>query len=97
MVGPGTTPSDDAYPVSDAELTKQALAADNDAPMENAVPFASLIDPNGFATLPAWYMPAPMRGGPRLRGWRRGTVLLFILSLLVIEAAGLCSTYGQII
>lgn len=97
MAGPGPTPPHDTYPISDAELTKQALAADSDAPMENAVPFASVIGSDSVAALPSWYMPAPMSGGPRLRGWRRGTVLLFIASLLVIEAAGLCSTYGQII
>ncbi len=97
MAGPELTPPDDPYPVSDAELTKQALAAERDAPMENAVPFASVINSHGVAALPTWYMPAPMIGGPRLRGWRRGTVLLFIVSLIVIEAAGLCSTYGQII
>jgi hypothetical protein len=45
------------------------------------------------ADLPAWYMPAPMVGA-RLLGWRRGVVYTFVLALLVIEAFGLCTTFG---
>ena len=46
-----------------------------------------------------WYvltagMPAPMAGGARLFGWRRSVILTFVASLLVIEAAGLCTTFG---
>ena len=83
--------------VSDAELTAQALAADPNASFQDAQPFSSMFGATDASALPEWYMPAPMSGGPRLRGWRRGVVILFIASLLVIEAAGLCSTYGQII
>ena len=38
-------------------------------------------------------MPAPMAGA-RLGGWRRNVILTFVASLLVIEAAGLCTTFG---
>jgi hypothetical protein len=38
-------------------------------------------------------MPAPMMGA-RVLGWRRGVVLTFVSSLLLIEAYGLCTTYG---
>ena len=45
--------------------------------------------------LPDWYMPAP--GGPRhVTGWRRAVVLFVILSFLLITAAGLCNTYGDL-
>jgi hypothetical protein len=41
-------------------------------------------------------MPAPMGPASPLRGWRRGVVLLVVASFLVITAAGLCNTYGQL-
>ena len=47
--------------------------------------------------LPEWYMPAIASGTGRVHGWRRATVFTFIAALLVIEAFGLCSTYGQFI
>ena len=42
-------------------------------------------------------MPSPARGLRRLRGWRRWVVLLVIASFLLIEAYGLCSTYGRVV
>ncbi len=45
--------------------------------------------------LPRWYMPAPIGGRP-LRGWRRRTVILVILSFLLIDAYGLCNIYGWV-
>ena len=42
-------------------------------------------------------MPPVMAGVPRVHGWRRGLVFAFIASLLLIEAFGLCTTYGQLI
>jgi hypothetical protein len=45
--------------------------------------------------LPDWYMPAP--GGPRhVTGWRRTVIVVVILSFLLITAAGLCNTYGDL-
>lgn len=89
--------SDTTLDISDDELEQEALAADPNPPLDHACPITDLIGDFGDSTLPAWYMPAVMRGGPRLRGWRRGTVFAFIAALLAIEAAGLCSTYGQIL
>lgn len=82
--------------VTDEELEREALAADPNPSLVDARPITELLDDFGDSTLPAWYMPAVMPGGPRLRGWRRGTVFAFIAALLVIEAFGLCTTYGQI-
>ena len=83
--------------ISDDELTALALAADPDAGLHDARPISEVIGAVGDSTLPEWYMPAVMSGGPRLYGWRRGVVFTFIAALIVIEAFGLCSTYGQII
>ncbi len=83
--------------ITDEELTALALAADPDIELDaDAVP----IDPWGgeepVHPLPGWYMPVPM-GTPRpLRGWRRGVVLVVVGSFVLINAYGLCSTYGTV-
>jgi hypothetical protein len=80
---------------TDAELTALALAADPDAPLEeDAVPLTSYADQSGGA-LPEWYMP-PVRAR-RGRRWRTAVVLAIVAAFLVIEAVGLCSTYGQLV
>ena len=77
--------------ISDDELTAAALAADPDAPLpEDATSIWEPVDP----LVADWYMPAPMAGGRRLHGWRRRVVLLLVATFLLIEAYGLCSTYG---
>ena len=85
----------DASPreLSDAELAAEALAADPEPDLAGAVPFATVMGEEPEAGLPAWYMPTPV-GGAHLFGWRRGVVLTFVLALLVIEAFGLCTTFG---
>lgn len=82
--------------LTDEALAREALAADPNPSLEHARPITELSDEFGASTLPEWYMPAVVPGGPRLRGWRRGTVFAFVAALLVIEAFGLCTTYGQI-
>ena len=78
--------------VSDAELTELALAADPDAPIpDDAVPFGHRTS---GALLPAWYMPVPM--GASRSGRMRLTVGLIVMSLLALNAAGLCVTYGVV-
>ena len=84
-------------PISDEELAELALAADPNLSLEGARPIAEFIGPAGESTLPEWYMPAVMGGSLHLRGWRRGIIFSFITALVVIEAFGLCSTYGQIL
>lgn len=78
---------------SDDELTALALAADPNQPLDgDAVPLSEYLD-NSVGLLPEWYM-APVT----TRHMRRGSqlvVLVVIGAFLVIEAFGLCSTYGQ--
>ena len=45
--------------------------------------------------LPPWYMPSPMvRGG---KSWRLPVVLVIVAAFVIIEAFGLCSTFGQLV
>lgn len=91
--------TDDQMVMSDAELTEIALAADPNAPLDDsAVPLAEYLHlEEGDDRLPGWYMPAPMQGGRRLRGWRRRVAILVIVAFLLIDAYGLCSTYGSVV
>jgi hypothetical protein len=89
--------ADHDEPLSDAELTALALAADPDAPVDDdAVALSEILEDEGPQLLPAWYMPAPMGGAPLLRGWRRRVVVTVIVAFLVITAYGLCNTYGNL-
>lgn len=88
-VGPAADITDDE--ITDDELTALALAADPDTPVpDDAVPFEG-TDPATFALLPQWYMPAP--GIRRGRG-RAAVMLAFAVSLVVINIAGFCVTFG---
>lgn len=80
---------------SDAELGELALAADPDAPIpDDAVPLSVYLG-QAQGLLPAWYMPSPMiRHGRR---WRTPVVIAIVAAFLVIEAFGLCSTFGQLV
>jgi len=79
--------------LSDEELTALALAAETDAPLDiDAVPLDVYLA-NTVGPLPDWYM-APVMA--RHSGRRRKAVILAIVgAFLLIEAFGLCSTYGQ--
>jgi hypothetical protein len=86
-------PDDDAF--TDAELTALALAADPDQPLDrDAVPWS--ISPVGAdGALPLWYMPPAMaRVGPR---WRTPVVVTIVAAFILINALGLCITYGQLV
>lgn len=76
--------------ITDEELEAEALAADPDAPIDaDAQPF----DLNGAdGLLPEWYMPAigPIRRTPT----RVLAVAGLVLSLAIVNGAGLCVTYG---
>lgn len=87
-------------PIDDALLTWLALAADPDAAVpDDAVPIDELFGRAAVTAdglLPAWYMPPPATGtGPRAR-WRRRVGVGLIGTLVLINAAGLCSTYGWV-
>ena len=78
--------------ITDDELTELALAADRDAPLaEDAVPIDVHLARFG-AALPLWYMPPVARsGGGR---WRAPVVLAVVSAFALIDAMGLCNTYG---
>jgi hypothetical protein len=86
LSGPGLT---------DSELTELALAADPDAAIgADAVPLAVYLR-QAPGLLPEWYMPSPMsRHGGR---WRLPVVLVIVAAFVIIEAFGLCSTFGQLV
>ncbi len=77
------------------ELVELALAAaPRTVPTEDAVPMAVYLG-GCDGLLPDWYMPTPTRRvGPR---WRLPIVLVLVAAFLVIEAFGLCSTFGQVV
>lgn len=85
----------DGTPISDAELEELALTADPGAPLdEDAVPMTTFLG-QGAGLLPQWYMPSPLvRSGAR---WRLPVVLVIVAAFVVIEAMGLCSTFGQLV
>jgi len=80
---------------SDEELAALALAADPELPLDDdAVPLALGDRTGSDPLLPSWYMPAPAGSPVVHRGWRRRVAIVVILAFLLINAAGLCSTYG---
>ena len=80
--------------VSDEELTALALAASPDAPLSaDAVPFYA-YDIDTPQLLPGWYMPPVL--ARRARGWRVPVVVFLVAAFLLVDAFGLCMTYGQI-
>jgi hypothetical protein len=87
----------DAEPISDDELAALALAADPDTVVaDDAVSLWDLADHDG-GLLPDWYMPA-VGGGPRNHSrWRRRIALVIVCAFLVVDASGLCSTYGYLV
>jgi hypothetical protein len=77
-------------PFTDAELEVLALAADPDRPIDpDAEPFGGVT---GSDLLPEWYMPSPQATGRSPR--RVLAVTAIIVSLLLVNGAGLCVTYG---
>lgn len=84
--------------ISDEELDRLARTADPDVELDaDAMSIWDLEADDGEAPLlPEWYMPAPMHGRPVLRGWRRRVILSLVLVFVVINAYGLCSTYGVV-
>jgi hypothetical protein len=76
---------------TDDELAELALSADPDAPIaDDAVPFGQ--PEHDRALLPEWYMPAP--SGVRRTRPRMLAVSAIIASLILVNGAGLCVTYG---
>jgi hypothetical protein len=79
---------------SEDELTELALAADPDAaPDGDAVPLAQYLGQLPLM-LPQWYMPPAIIG--RGSRWRTALVIALVLAFVMIDAWGLCSTYGSV-
>jgi hypothetical protein len=78
--------------LTDEELTRLALAADPAEPLpDDAVPISTYLSQRP-APLPLWYMPPVVRSGSRR--WKIPIVLAVVSAFLVIDALGLCNTYG---
>ncbi len=85
--------------ITDEELTASALAADPDHEVgPGAVALHLRTGPDGGRDhpLPEWYMPVPTGTLRPLRGWRRMVGLVVVFSFLLLNAYGLCSTYGVV-
>ena len=80
---------------TEAELTELALAADPAGLIDDdAVPVAEYLGQHA-GLLPSWYMPTPMaRSGSR---WRIPVVVAIVAAFVIIEAFGMCSTFGQLV
>jgi len=88
--------------LTDDELAAIAVAADPDVELgDDATSLWDLIGSASPGGLPQWYMPSAVAGvlsQPRAhRRWRKRTALVVIGSFLVIDACGLCATYGQLV
>jgi hypothetical protein len=82
--------------LSDEELALLALAAEPDPDLgEDAVPIRPLDQPADHPLLPSWYMPAPATGSSH-PAWQRRVAVGIVSSILLINAAGLCVTYGPV-
>ena len=78
--------------ITDEELTEFALAADPDAPLPaDAVPIGVHLS-QFAAPLPLWYMPPVVRSGGRR--WKMPVVIAVVAAFVLIDAMGLCNTYG---
>jgi hypothetical protein len=78
--------------LTDEELTMLALAGDPAAPpSEDAVPLDVYLATSG-PSLPLWYMPPAVRLGGRR--WKMPFVIAVVSAFLIIDAMGLCNTYG---
>jgi len=83
---------DPYFEITDEELTELALSANPDEPLlPDAVPIG--VHLSQFASpLPLWYMPPIVRLGGRR--WKRPVVLAVISAFVLIDAFGLCNTFG---
>ena len=97
MTGAGAPPVQAGPPpLSDVELAELALAADPDTPVaDDAVCLWDVPGFDGGQLLPSWYMPAPMRGSSSSVAGRL-LIGLIVASFLLINAYGMCSTYGVV-
>lgn len=80
--------------VSDEELTALALSADPHPPIDLSVaPWHPTAD-GLVGLLPEWYMPTPY--GARRGGATKFAIGVVVAGFVLINALGLCITYGYI-
>lgn len=82
-------------PISDEELTALALASETDAPLSADAKPLALHGTSEIDLLPSWYMP-PVVASVHYRYWRPIAIAI-VFALVMIEAAGLCCTYGSLV
>jgi hypothetical protein len=83
--------------VDDDELTRQALAADPDAPIPaDAVAWSARPEAAGATGMSDWYMAPLGQGRSASPGWHRRVAIAVIAAIGLINAAGLCITYGPV-
>jgi hypothetical protein len=80
-------------PLTDEELTALALGTESMATLPDDDPDES-VQPwiIGGGALPLWYMPPVARAAKRR--WSAPIVVAVISAFLLIDAMGLCNTYG---
>lgn len=79
---------------SEEELAELALAADPDGPIdEDALPMSIYLGRLPLA-LPPWYMPPAIASSSKR--WRTALVIALVVAFVMIDAFGLCSTYGSV-
>ncbi len=79
-------------PLTDEELTALALGAESCAPLADDADAPALPWVIGGGALPLWYMPPVSRSAKRR--WTAPVVVAVIAAFLLIDAMGLCNTYG---
>ncbi|HVB00559.1 MAG TPA: hypothetical protein VNE42_04785 [Acidimicrobiales bacterium] len=81
--------------ISDEELSELALGAEVDRPLADDAIAIGLVPESSSSLLGAWYM-APV-AARRVAGWRMWVMLSIVGILLILEALGLCSVFGQVV
>ncbi len=84
-----------SLPITDEELTRLALGAGADDLEVGGAVAVELMLPRTTGLLSDWYMPAIATR--KVSGWRLWVVVSIVGALLVIEALGLCSVFGQVV
>ncbi len=81
-------------PFSEEELAELALAADpEEALAADAVPLPLYLGSLPLM-LPQWYMPPAL--ATTSKRWRIALVIALVVAFVMIDAWGLCSTYGSV-
>jgi hypothetical protein len=80
------------YPLTDEELTALALGSQQFEPLPDGIENEALPWAIGGGALPMWYMPPVTRRSTRR--WMAPVVVAVIGAFLLIDAMGLCNTYG---